>query len=184
MTFALSLWSYTRNCGQCCKCWWLITHRNGEVACILLDITRDLLLENFISLGAVMQVPQGQRIDRDEYWFIDHMHWLITDPMGTHCISINGKMSSPFINNLFSYDHKGLLYMSDYIIYRQSCSVKYSSLTRMYIICRGPLFTNMVQFQSQHGYINTSFMKCGMNFLIHSRTSTVASLKFKNGYVI
>ena len=157
---------------------------NGEVACILLDITRDLLPENFISLGAVMQITNGQRIDRDEYWNKDHMHRLITDRVGKHCISINGKMSSPFINNLFSYDHKVVLYMSQYIIYRQSCSVKYNSLTRMYITSRGTLLLTWFGSISNPAwmdyiYIYISFIICGMKFVIHSRTSTVTSLKFK-----
>ena len=39
----------------------------------------------------------------------------------------------------------------------------------------GAPFTNMVQFQSQHGYIITCLVKCGMKLLIHFQTSMMQS---------
>ena len=42
-------------------------------------------------------------------------------------------------------------------------------------------FTNMVYLYSRHGYIITSIIKCGMNYLIHSQTAIVVPLKFGNG---
>ena len=37
---------------------------------------------------------------------------------------------------------------------------------------------------SQHEYVNTFNINCGMKLLIHSQTSTVRPLKFVNGYVM
>ena len=46
----------------------------------------------------------------------------------------------------------------------------------------GAPFTS-THIQSQHGWIITYPVKCGMKLLIHSQTSTVASVKFGNGSI-
>ena len=47
----------------------------------------------------------------------------------------------------------------------------------------GTPFTNMDCLKSQHGWLFTSIIKCGMKLLIHSQIS-MQPLKFGNGWVI
>ena len=52
------------------------------------------------------------------------------------------------------------------------------------LACPVDPFTNVVELRSQHWWIITSTIECGMKLHTHSQTSTVWPLKFGNGYVI
>ena len=65
-------------------------------------------------------------------------------------------------------------------------STKYAhSFVLSYLYCPlGAPFINMVQLLSQHGWVITSIISCGMKLFIHSQTLMIIPLKFGDGSVI